>query len=790
MTTDPTTTAPAPNAAPNAAPNHRPITDDDAACTTTLSRSREALICHGRVSDLEAMVPSQWWKTVFADAMYLKTDGDVVEDPDITSEEVKMLVEDAALCTVFQHRGSRVLDLCCGQGRHALCLAEKFPNLQLYGHDQSAYLISIARERARLQGCANTTFTVGDCRQIPYADAFFDVVLVMGNSFGYSRSDDGDDQVLKEIHRVLNNRHGHGNTGRLLLDLTDGGFMRKHFVERSWEWIDDSCFVCRERQLSKDGTRLSSREVITMTDLGVIRDQFYQERLYSRKEVEQMLYSAGFDVVEDSYDTNGNAITTARDLSKRKEDLGMMEQRMCIKAVKSGPMLNGSSHTVSRVASSQSPQIIVTKEGATNAMSNSASSSEESLTSSLPPPPWPCSSPTFSDRIPTTLSLTDTDSAANQVLAFPSNFIVVFGDTSISCVGKFNDAWNHEDLEARSKLIQALEELGFQVALSGRGNGSKHYAGGNGIRILEKHAGLISELEASRPGFVFNLCDEGYFNDAHKELHVPAVLDILGIPYSGAGPNCLAVCYDKGLVNSTASSIGIPTPRETYYFGGFTKSSSVTDIDALHDSIIKGFGYPAFVKPIKGDNSYGISERSIVSNREELEQCLDALSREYGVVDAIVQEYLNGTEYSVGIIGNIESGLHFLPTMEVDYSRVLEQGLAPILGYASKWDPMSAYWRDVSYGPAKLSAVEEAELHANCVILWQRFGCRDYARFDFRRSSPDSGGVIKLLETNPNPGWCHDGKMAHMARFEGRSYRELVLMLLQAAYQRLFANGH
>lgn len=135
-------------------------------------------------------------------------------------------------------------------------------------------------------------FSVGDCRQIPYPDCNFDLVLLLGNSFGYFSNANQDIAVLKEVFRVL--RPG----GRLIIDITDGEYMRDNYSQRSWEWVDDKTFVCRERQLSPDKTRLFSREIITITDKGVLRDQFYQERLYSFLEIKNLMASVGFDISE------------------------------------------------------------------------------------------------------------------------------------------------------------------------------------------------------------------------------------------------------------------------------------------------------------------------------------------------------------------------------------------------------------------------------------------------------------------------------------------------------------
>ncbi|KAJ3307584.1 hypothetical protein HDU76_004520 [Blyttiomyces sp. JEL0837] len=703
-------------------------------------------MCHGRVAELDTMVPSQWWTTVFGDAMYLKTDGDVVEDPEVTRAEINVLQRDAEIKKIFM-KGSdedgrsdapaKILDLCCGQGRHTLLLAKEYPHLQLHGHDQSSYLISLGQERASFSSLtSNTTFTVGDCRQIPYPDETFDLVMVMGNSFGYFADEDSDRTVLSEIARVLM------PGGRMVLDITDGGYMRQNFSERSWEWIDDQTFVCRERQLSKGGLRLTSREVITSVDRGVIRDQFYSERLYSREDLEQMMNAIGLEVGKDETSTDEKGagddelssscvLTAAMEFSKRKEDLGMMGCRMIVTGVKPG-----------------APTTAVVVEP-----TNIATPSVMSLLKT------PKFTPIF------------------------THMTVVMGDPSQSCFGKLNNTWNAEDMLTRQRLYDALFELGYAK---------------DQIKILEHHSSLYQNLETlkkARPDtIIFNLCDEGFDNDALKELHVPALLEILRLPYTGAGPNCLAFCYDKGLVNRTADAMGVATPSEALFLSDVA-TPAVSDIDRLHTVVSERIGYPAFIKPMKGDNSLGITGRSIVHSASELATYMKELQG-IGIRDVVVQEYLQGTEYGVGMIGNLASGFHFLPILEVDYSKILNRNLPPILGFESKWDPNSPYWSEISYKKATISPEVEKTLKASCIALWERFGCRDYARFDFRADKGRGdgfdglGGTIKLLEVNPNPGWCWDGKFAYMGKLEGKDYKDVLGMILAAAAERFKAEMH
>ncbi|KAF9286518.1 hypothetical protein BGZ68_002841 [Mortierella alpina] len=308
------------------------LTDKDVLvkATNLLPSSLPTVICHGRVQDPESRVPDAWWKTVFGDNLYLQTDGDVVEDPAITLEEIRLLESYGPIQDIFQRTTSiggtaqtRILDLCCGQGRHILKLAELYPHLELFGHDQSQYLIGLAKTRADASNLSSRTqFTIGDCRSVPHLDSSFSLVLVMGNSFGYFATENANKDLLKEIHRVL--KPG----GCAVLDIADGAFLRENFSARGWEWVDDTMIACRERELSKDKKRLISREVIISTEKGVIRDQFYAECLYSKDEIHQLVREAGLEVRDLQQSKVGaEAVTIGKDMSQRGEDLGMMEQR-------------------------------------------------------------------------------------------------------------------------------------------------------------------------------------------------------------------------------------------------------------------------------------------------------------------------------------------------------------------------------------------------------------------------------------------------------------------------------
>jgi len=146
--------------------------------------------------------------------------------------------------------------------------------------------------------------------------------------------------------------------------------------------------------------------------------------------------------------------------------------------------------------------------------------------------------------------------------------------------------------------------------------------------------------------YVCNLCDEGFNNDPRKELHVPALLEMLGIPYTGAGPQSLAFCYDKSLVRGVAKEMGIPVPDACF----------ITPGDRTYDARIK---LPALVKPNTGDSSYGITQKSVAYTLEDLADIIDSLWKTIGYDRSLlVEEFLTGKDISVGIIGNPSGLLH------------------------------------------------------------------------------------------------------------------------------------
>jgi D-alanine-D-alanine ligase len=195
--------------------------------------------------------------------------------------------------------------------------------------------------------------------------------------------------------------------------------------------------------------------------------------------------------------------------------------------------------------------------------------------------------------------------------------------------------------------------------------------------------------------------------------------------------------------------------------------------------------FPVIVKPNYGDSSVGITVDSVCYDVRQLENAIARVRDTVGYDrPVLVERFLTGKDISVGIIGNPPDSYTTLPIIEEDYSQ-LPKDLPKICGYEAKWDEESIYFKKVSSIPTELPQATVEFLNASCIKLFQRLGCQDYARFDWRL---DANDTPRLLEVNPNPGWCWDGHLARMAGFAGMSYADMLKEILMACDERIAAH--
>ena len=332
---------------------------------------------------------------------------------------------------------------------------------------------------------------------------------------------------------------------------------------------------------------------------------------------------------------------------------------------------------------------------------------------------------------------------------------VITGDQSLPDPTKRGGRYQEEDEVTHKAMMEAFQSLE-----------------GYGFEFRGEHKRLLDLLRDDPPDLVVNFCDTGFQNIPTLELNLPAYLELLEIPYTGAPPAAMVICYDKAIVRLIAQSLGVPVPWESYIPADMPP-------DALPDQ------FPGLIKPNTADGSVGITKDAVVRTRREALDYLGWLRATLPGQDALMQEYLPGAEYGVGVIGNPEASLRVLPPLEVDYAH-LPPGLNPILSFESKAIPDSPYWTEINFKRAELTPALETRLGVWTKTLFKRLGLRDYGRFDFRVAAD---GEPKLMEINPNPAWANDGKLAFMAGFAGIEYRDMLRLILEAAIARVRSAG-
>ena len=327
---------------------------------------------------------------------------------------------------------------------------------------------------------------------------------------------------------------------------------------------------------------------------------------------------------------------------------------------------------------------------------------------------------------------------------------VVLGDPNMPYPYSVDGRFGAEEIEGAQHVREALERLD-----------------GYSFRYFEDHERLIDDLRAHPPDLALNLCDTGYRNEWELERNIPAFLEMLGIPYTGADPMAISVSTDKAMVRWVAFAMGVPVPNEVW-------------VDLTADPPTLPTAYPALIKPNNSGGSFGITEDCVVHDAVEAERYMRWLAGELQPPEALIQDFLTGPEYTVGLIGNAATGFTVLPPLVVDYS-ALGEDLPPILTYGSKADPDSKYWQKLSFRRADLDDATWGALVDDCVKVFRRLAFRDYARLDFRAGSD---GIPRLIDANTNPTWYWDGKMAMMAGWAGHEYHDMMRLILEAAEAR------
>ncbi len=306
-----------------------------------------------------------------------------------------------------------------------------------------------------------------------------------------------------------------------------------------------------------------------------------------------------------------------------------------------------------------------------------------------------------------------------------------------------------EDIEAEYDSFDTIEAI-RQVFLD---QGLK-------VELLEADAGFVERLKNTKVDIVFNIA-EGIFGRG-REAQVPAILNFFGIPFTGSDETTLAMALDKAITKRFLSTYYVNTPN---YF-------LVKSPDFCH---FPHMNFPVIVKPNFEGSGKGISDLAVV---DDMEQLVNLIRKNFKLYNQpmLIEEFIKGREFTVGILGNGNDMKVFEP-MEICYLK--EERENRIYSYNVKIN----YKQYVEYVcPPNLDKKIIDEMKKTAVNIYSALDCNDFSRIDFRLSDE---GVIMFIEINPLPGLAPGySDYPMLAQFCGMEYNTLVLSVLNSALKR------
>lgn len=333
----------------------------------------------------------------------------------------------------------------------------------------------------------------------------------------------------------------------------------------------------------------------------------------------------------------------------------------------------------------------------------------------------------------------------------PSNEIVSsISNSSLKTKQKFNDAFAEWD------TFETIEAVASALSLY------------NDVTMIEADENAFEKFKLYRPDIVFNVA-EG-MNGLSREAQIPAMLDMLNIPYTGSDPLTLATCLDKARAKEILTYHKIRTAK-------FLTASNKSD---LKNFVLK---FPVVIKPVGEGSSKGIFNNSFITNTRDLEITVEKNFEVYKQ-PSLIEEFLPGREFTVALIGNDEDVI-VLPIVEMNFN-TLPENLIPIYSYEAKWivdrreNPLNIF-----SCPAIIDNVLETKIKKVVLKTYRVLRCKDWSRIDIRL---DAQGEPNIIEVNPLPGILPDPKdnscFPKAARAYGWDYNQMINSVLYVAAKR------
>ena len=329
--------------------------------------------------------------------------------------------------------------------------------------------------------------------------------------------------------------------------------------------------------------------------------------------------------------------------------------------------------------------------------------------------------------------------------------------------GMAEDQWDDLDSEKTANaLVEAIR------------------SGGHTCEFLEGDISLYDTVRKFKPDICFNIC-EGHFGDA-REAQIPALLEMLRIPYTGSKVMTLSLALDKPMTKRVLHYHELPTPPFQVF-------------ERIDEPINDDMTFPMFVKPSHEGTGMGVLSKSIVRNEEELREQVSFVMGKYKQT-ALVEKFIEGREVTLGLVGNllgpaarrlpddesaprIWEGLEFLPPMEVDLKPFVDSDI--VYGNRLKVE-LADQLTYLCPAPLPQEFIDDLEWYTAAVF--RVTGGRDVSRVDFRLDINDNWKPY-ILEINPLPGLSPGiSDLVIEAAAKGIDHAQLVNMILDTALKR------
>lgn len=319
--------------------------------------------------------------------------------------------------------------------------------------------------------------------------------------------------------------------------------------------------------------------------------------------------------------------------------------------------------------------------------------------------------------------------------------IVLLFDTLIHIPPEeFVNYWDDPDWKSERDVRNTLMKLGHNVIPFG---------------LFDDIEPFVKFIKNEQPDLVFNM-SEAFNGDRDQEPNITALMELLGVPFTGAGAMSLRVCKDKGLTKSILSYHDISTPKFMVAKKGSASPS------------LKNFPFPAFIKPLQLESSEGITQSSYCEDEESAFARVKFIHDKLGV-DAIIEEFIDGREVYVSILGNDK--LTVFPPREMFFKQIPNDE-PKFATFKSKWDQeYRKKWGIDSGWMAALPELTEKKLTETCKKIYKLLNISGFGRIDLRIRNNEE---IYFLEANPNPSISKKEDYSLSASKGGMDYEELI----------------